>query len=107
MAVLSVLHKDGIFVGCASPVFLTSELDIRKGANLTLEILEADASSLKRMIGKVETFGLGNDQPPFVAEVTSIAPCTSTASGLALLRDRPTMRCVLTIHGPMNLQQPH
>ena len=104
MAALSVLHEHGFFVGCASPVFLTSELDTRKGATLTFEVLDVDASSLKAMIGKVETFGLGSDSPPFVAEVTRIVPCVSTASGLDLLRDRPTMRCFLTIHGPMNLQ---
>jgi hypothetical protein len=107
MAALSVQNESGVFVGCASPIYLASQVDMRKGAKLIFEVLEADASILKQMVRQVATFGLGTDQPPFVAEVTSVVGCASTASGLEMLRDRPTVRCVLTIHGAINLQQQH
>jgi|HubBroStandDraft_2_1064218.scaffolds.fasta_scaffold25277_6 hypothetical protein len=64
-----------------------------------------DASRLKSMVGEVATFSLGPERTPFVAEVTSVVPCTSTVSVLAFSRDRPAVCCVLTIHGPISLQE--
>jgi threonine/homoserine efflux transporter RhtA len=39
----------------------------------------------------------------FSAKLMSLEPCESTHSGLALLRDRPTLRGVLTIEGEIDL----
>jgi hypothetical protein len=104
MAALSVQEEGGVFTYCANPIFVTSEIDMRTGAKLTFEVLEVEASRLKSMVGEVATFGLGPERTPFVAEVTSIVPCTSTAHVFTSSHD-PVVCCVLTIHGPINLQE--
>ena len=56
MAFLSI-ERDGMMVGCANPIYLTAESNYSSGAKITFEVLESDAGSLKRLVGKVETFG--------------------------------------------------
>jgi hypothetical protein len=97
MASLSILSEGGLMVGCANPIYLTSEADYREGAKLTFEVLEADASSLRRLLGKIDTFGIDPREPVFIAELTSLEPCESTVEALALLRDKPAMRGTLTV----------
>ena len=96
MAFLSIA-RDGMMVGCANPIYLTSEPDYSSGAKITFEVLDADASVLKRLVGKVETFGFDPSRPPFRAELTSLEPCTSTVVALSLMRDRPAMLGVFTV----------
>jgi hypothetical protein len=96
MAFLSIA-RDGMMVGCANPIYLTSEPDYSSGAKITFEVLESDAGSLKRLVGKVETFGFDTTRPPFRAELTSLEPCTSTVVALSLMRDRLAMRGVFTV----------
>jgi sulfur transfer protein SufE len=96
MAFLSIA-RDGMMVGCANPIYLTSEADYSSGAKITFEVLESDAAVLKRLVGTVETFGFDTTRPPFRAELTSLDPCTSTALALSLMRDRPAMRGVFTV----------
>jgi|HubBroStandDraft_2_1064218.scaffolds.fasta_scaffold161372_1 hypothetical protein len=103
MATLSILAEDGMMITCANPIYLTSPIDYSRGSKVTFEVLEANASSLKRLAGKIETFGVDPQQFPFSAELTSLEPCTSTVTALALLRDRPAMRGVLTVHGMIDL----
>jgi hypothetical protein len=89
---LSIL-KDGILVVCANPVFLTSDPD---GGTVTFEVFEADSSGLKSRLGSIEHYCL--DGEPFLGKITSIEPCRSTHVALSLMRDRPTMRIILTVH---------
>lgn len=96
MAFLSIA-RDGMMVACANPLYLTSEPDYSSGAKITFEVLEADASVLKRLIGKVETFGFDTSRPPFQAKLTSLEPCTSTVLALSLMRERPAMRGIFTV----------
>ncbi len=72
MSALSILNEVGIAVGCANPIYLTSELDQGPGARITFEVLEADASYLKRLVGKIETFGIESSRGLFLAELTSL-----------------------------------
>jgi hypothetical protein len=96
MAFLSI-DRGGMMVGCANPIYLTSEPDYGSGAKITFEVLESDAGSLKRLVGKVETFGFDATRPPFRGELTSLDPCTSTVVALSLMRDRPAMRGVFIV----------
>ena len=96
MAFLSI-DRDGMMVGCANPIYLTSEPDYSSGAKITFEVLESDAGSLKRLVGKVETFGFDTTRPPFRAELTNLDPCTSTVLALSLMRNTPAMRGVFTV----------
>jgi len=97
MAFLSIV-KDGMMVGCANPIYLTSEADYGSGAKITFEVLGSDAAFLKRLVGKVETFGFDSTRPPFRTELTSLGTLAkSTVIALSLMRDRPTMRGVLTV----------
>ena len=98
MVHLSILHEDGIMVTCANPIYLTGPTDFRPGGRVTFEVLEADAAHLKRLIGKTETFGLDPQQLPFSAQLTALEPCESTVDALSLLRYKPAMRAVLSIH---------
>jgi hypothetical protein len=98
MAHLSILHQDGIMVTCANPVHLTEPADFRDGGRIAFEVLEADASYLKRLIGKTETFGLDPQQLPLSARLIALEPCKSTVDALSLLRHKPAMRGVLSIH---------
>ena len=86
-----------MMVGCANPIYLTSEPDYSTGARITFEVLESDAGSLKRLVGKVETFGFDPKVPPFRAELTSLETCTSTVQALSLMRATPAMRGVFTV----------
>jgi hypothetical protein len=54
MAFLSI-ERDGMMVGCANPIYLTSEPDYSAGAEITFEVLESDAGVLKRLVRNVET----------------------------------------------------
>ncbi len=96
MAFLSI-DRGGMMVGCGNPIYLTSEPDYGSRAQITFEVLESDAGSLKRLVGKVETFGFDTTRPPFRAELTSLEPCTSTVVALSLMRDRPAMRGVFIV----------
>src|SRR5262249_12544640 len=97
MAHLSVLSGRGVMVGCASPIYLTSEADYGSGSKLTFELLEADASLLKLLVGKTDTFSIDSRHPRFLAELTSLEPCESTVAALAPLRHQPAMRGILTV----------
>ena len=86
-------------ITCANPVYLIEPADVRDGGRITFEVLETDASYLKRLIGKTETFGLDPQQLPFSARLIALEACKSTVDALSLLRHKPAMRAVLSIHG--------
>jgi hypothetical protein len=95
MSSLSIL-KEGVFVTCANPIYLTCDLDWRDGVTLSFEIFVADATSLKSRLGEVEQYCL-DSQASFWGKLTILEPCQSTHPGLRLLRHKPTLRGVLTI----------
>jgi len=91
-------------IGCANPIYVTSDMDFRRGAKVIFEVLEADASSLKRLLGEMGTFALDEQHAPFSAHLTSLEPCATTIPALALL-GKPVMRGVLTVHGAINTEK--
>jgi hypothetical protein len=93
MACLSVL-VDGVFVVCSNPIFPISEVDGRK---LIFEVFEDDAASLERRRGQIDEYCVDATEP-FLGELVSLEMCQSTHPGLALLREKPTMRGETTIH---------
>jgi hypothetical protein len=95
MACLSIRHEDGLFIICARPIFLMSDPD---SDILTLELSEDASADLRSRLGKIEQYVLDGRKGPFFGQLTSIKPCESRHPGLALLRDEPTMRAVLTVH---------
>jgi len=106
MYALSRLEEDGLMILCASPVYPTSQPDYRPGARLTFEVLEVDASSLKRLVGKTETFGTDPQQLPFIGKLVSLDHCTSTVVALSRLRHKPAMRGVIVIERMIDLRDP-
>jgi hypothetical protein len=95
MSALSIQLENGIFSICANPIFPISEFSASLGSQFVFEVFEADAHSLKFRIGQIDHFAM--DGAAFWAKVTSLEPCVSTHTGLALLREKPTMRGVLTL----------
>jgi hypothetical protein len=106
MYALSRLAEQGIMIRCASPVYAVCEPDYRPGARLTFEVLEADASSLKRLVGKTETFGTDSEHLPFIGQLVSLEPCTSSVAALSLMRAKPAMRGVIVIERLVDLRDP-
>lgn len=103
MADLCVLAEDGIIISCANPIFIISDGGRKKDAKLVFEVFDNSASGLRRRLGRSDNYGVDPNQPLFSAKLTSLEPCESTHPGLALLRDRPTLRGVLTIDGEIDL----
>jgi hypothetical protein len=95
MSALSAMDESGIALGVANPIFPTSEFDLRKGAKFTFEVFEVDAAWLKKLVGKTMTYAY--EQRLFAAELTELELCTSTVPALLLLRNKPTMRGVMSI----------
>ena len=75
----------------------------KEGAELVFEMFEVDAGCLRARLGEFRNYGLDRGQQLFSAKLTSLEPCESTHPGLALLRDRPTLRGVFTIEGEIDL----
>lgn len=102
-----MLNDEGIAFGGANPIYLASELDLRKGAQIEFEVLEADASQLKKLVGKKGTFGIdAATSGMFVGELTSLESRTSTVQALLFLRDKPAMRGVITVYEQINVNDP-
>jgi len=104
MSCLSILGEGGVMLGCANPIYLTSEMDYSRGAKVIFEVLEADASQLKRLLGKMEHLALDSQHPPFSATLTSLEPCKTTIHALAVFKT-PVMRGILTVHGKINSER--
>jgi hypothetical protein len=91
-------------IRCASPLYPVSQPDYRPGARITFEVLEADAASLKRLVGKTETFGTDPEHPPFIGQLVSLEPCSSSVAALSLMREKPAMRGVIVIERLVDLR---
>jgi hypothetical protein len=92
MAGLSVL-LDGVFISCANPIFPIFE----SADSFVFEVFEQDASLLKNRLGKMDEYRLGTGQP-FSGKLDRLEKCESTHPGLAHLRNKPTLRAVMTVH---------
>jgi hypothetical protein len=92
MTSLSVL-EGGIYVVCANPIFPITDL----GNIWVFEVLESDATDLKQRLGRMDEYCTGQDGT-FTGVLEQIEMCSSTHPGLRLLREKPTLRGVMTIH---------
>ncbi|MGH6677360.1 MAG: hypothetical protein ACREDL_00085 [Bradyrhizobium sp.] len=81
----------------ANPIFLTSPLRTENGAEMTFEVFDSDAAGLKEVVGTRQLYHL--DGELFWADLKSLQPCQSTHPALSLLRDKPTLRGVFSLHG--------
>lgn len=97
MAALSLLPKNGPSHIVASPIFWLNPPKLRQGEKLLFEVLEKDAASLEGLLNKLEQFSIGSHEYSFTGKLTCLVPCESSHEGLALLRDKATLRGELTI----------
>ena len=88
---LSVIEHGGRAVVVANPIFVISESDTQ----LTFEVLKQDAAALIPLIGKSHNYVYGSD--PFWGKLKSLETCESTHPGLALLREKATLRGVFLL----------
>lgn len=102
MATLGMIHKDGVVIGCAQNIYVTSAVDFRQGAKLTFEALETDAP-MNHLLNKTEGFVL-EGYAPFTAELTRFEGCDETVVPQLAILCRPIIRGELTVYGPMNLE---
>lgn len=106
MSVLSVLSEDSslepsaVFVMCANPIVLTCEPQFRSGDEITFEVQEIDAASLKTRLGEHEQYAIDSG-PIFWAQLTSLDPCQTTDRAFALV-GKPMLRGVLTVRHVIN-----
>jgi hypothetical protein len=95
MTCLSIFDDRGVATIAANPIFPLDKTVDREGTEIVFEILEADATNLKDLVGKERFFSLDGLEP-FFAKLQSLEPCTSTHKALRLMRLKPTLRGVLT-----------
>ena len=109
MSALSILLEDGtldppsVLVSCANPIFLCTEPVFSAGVDFLFEVLEADARMLQSRLNKQEQYSLDSG-PLFFGELKSLQPCDSTHPALGLLRYKPTLRGVMTVHKIVNVR---
>lgn len=84
-----------IFVGCANPIDLTSELGFQPEDEIKFKVLEADARGLMSRLGRNERYCIDSG-PAFWAALTFLEHCQPTDGTLRLL-GKPVLRCVLTV----------
>lgn len=84
----------------ANPVYVTSHTRDQ----VEFEVLEADGAALRGFVGVLQLLAL--DGAVLWGRLLSLEPCTSTAAGLAMLRDRQTLRGVLRVYSgePASIQ---
>jgi hypothetical protein len=97
MSALSIFPEGGgPALGCANPIYVTSEVRFLPGERITFEVLERDASQLKSLVGKTEMFGL--ESKAFFGRLVSLGQCDSSVPALAMMRDTPTLCGVFEIY---------
>ena len=97
MACLSILRERGPTTVAANPIFPLDALNVRGEGEFRFEVLDAAASQLKAIVGMHRCFYIDETSGVFWAQLRSLEPCVSTHPGLALLRDKPTLRGVLVV----------
>ena len=98
MSALSIFESDRQTIAVVTnPIFLTSDLRMMRGAEVTFEVFETDANRLENFVGTTQLYYL--DGRLFWAALKSLEPSQGTHPGLSLLRDKPTLRGVFLMHG--------
>ena len=93
---LSLFRGNGLpSVVIANPIFPTSPVEFNNGVGITLEVLERNSAVLKTLIGKERRYVFGTES--FWARLDCLDLCDSTHQGLALLRDKETLKGLLVI----------
>ena len=89
-------HTKG-FVVAANPIFPISPLSAPAGGSIEFEVFEHDAELLIAHVGTSHLFYINDDTGAFAAMLSPFVRIISTHPGLALMRDRPTLRGRLEI----------
>jgi hypothetical protein len=89
--VLSIVADGGKHTVVANPIFVTS----RSAAEIRFEVLEKDAETLSKLVGIDQYFFLDGDT--FWGKLRTLEPCDSTHAALAMLRDKRTLRAVMSV----------
>ena len=89
-------HTKG-FVVAANPIYPVSELSALTSGSIEFEILESDADLLVAHVGTPHVFYISDETGTFDARLSPFVRVISTHPGLALMRDRPTLRGRLEI----------
>lgn len=82
--------------GGPAVVFAQVHITRETATEVEFEVLESNVGSLRSQIG-LKHFLAYNDRTPFWAELVSLERCVSTAVGLGLMRERPTLKGKLKI----------
>jgi hypothetical protein len=98
MARLSIIRERGPAT-VAADVFPLDTLNVCGGGGFRFGVRDDDADELKTILGEHHGFYIGDATGVFWfwARLQSLEPCVSTHPGLALSRDKPTLRGVLCI----------
>lgn len=96
LSIVKNIDNKALATTVASPIFpLSAHENLKTGASIAFEVLEKNANGLRTLIGKTMLYVI--DGSPFWATLRELTPCTSTVSGLNLMRDEPTFRGVLVV----------
>ena len=98
MSCLSAIEDLGgkaIAIVVVNPIFPTSQIEgLSNGSEVVFEVLEIDADGLA--VGDTKYYTIDGAKP-FWGKVKLLELCRSTHPELALLRQQPTLRCVLEV----------
>lgn len=86
MATISKVINGGPAVLLVNAAHVTQD----RSDMLEFEVLEANASTLKDCVGAKQFFAY--NRATFWGELVALVPCSSTAPGLGLLRNKATLR---------------
>jgi len=99
MTCLSIVTEDRPATVAANPIFILSQVDDRRGAEIAFEVFEKDAGILKTIIAKKRLYYINLPVKMFWGELTELETCTSIHPALTLLRERETLRGIFTVFG--------
>jgi hypothetical protein len=98
MSCLSIIEERGktVAVVLANPIFPLSQVDFSNRGSFEFEVFEDDADGLRGRIGTFNFYTLDGERP-FWGRLKSMTKCQSTHPGLARLRHKPTLRCLVDV----------
>jgi hypothetical protein len=89
MACLSKISEDGHFVVYANPIFIQRPYELQDGATLIFEVIEIEATALKKVVGAIDSFVV--DSQAFVGILEELLPVQSATGemfGRSMLRGK-------------------
>jgi hypothetical protein len=96
MTTISIVRENRP-AGVWASVFPVTRLRPEIAGDFIFEIFERDGKYLQRDLNQKHLLSADGGQV-FWGELVSLTPCTSTVPGLALMRDRTTLRGILRIY---------